>query len=799
MYLFSIYFANISHFIIYIAHLSPIFIMAHFCAMIGKISMELLSSLNPKQQQAVQATKGPVLILAGAGSGKTTTLVHRIAYLIAHEQVDPYHILAVTFTNKAAKEMSSRVADLLYKMQQQAGGGRPAHMPTMGTFHSVCVRILRDEIEALGYKRSFTIFDSLDQLALVRTALKELDYNEKQYHSRTIHYMISGAKNELIDEHEYVRRAGEHMEEVAGQVYVRYQQLLRDNNALDFDDLIMKTAELFTRFPDVLAKYQQKFQYILVDEYQDTNHAQYTLVLKLAAVHRNICVVGDDWQSIYGWRGAKVQNILDFENDYPQTNVVMLEQNYRSTQSILDVSHCVISKNEHQKKKELWTENGAGEQIRVIEVSDERVEALRVVDLMREQMRRHPDYALNDFVVLYRTNAQSRALEEQLLRSQVPYRIVGGLKFYERKEVKDVLAYLRVLHSADDYFSFLRIVNEPKRGIGATTVDRLRALAKSRRISIIDACAEVDVASRIQASRVKVLREFGVMITILRDSLPRQQLSELIDSVLVQSGYKDAVRDGSEEGEIRWENIQELKSVASKYDDMQGDEALSLFLEEIALMTDLDKTDDRADALTLMTLHSAKGLEFACVFLVGMEEGLLPHSRALDNRQEMEEERRLCYVGLTRAKKHLYLFHTMTRTIFGSPQHSMASRFLSDIEEKAPHLIAKQEFGSSAHGGGVGVLDRIMQGYRQQPAVRRTASVDTGSQGDFYEEDDVDGDGNIGAGVGAMLQPGDRVVHQTFGKGTVLHVEDSVIDVKFDVFGHRKLDIELAPLEKVER
>jgi len=648
-----------------------------------------LHALNEKQQEAVRATRGPLLILAGAGSGKTTTLAYRIAYLIYKEQVQPTNILAVTFTNKAAKEMQQRVRYLIEKISNQPGYA--GALPVMGTFHSVCVRILRRDIELLGYKTTFSIYDSDDQLRLVKEAMNELALSQEKFNPRLFHGMISTAKNELVTVPEFAAHAEEYVQEMAAKVYEKYQALLKQANALDFDDLIMKTVQLFQQFPEVLKRYQEQFQYILVDEYQDTNKAQYLLISLLARAHRNLCVVGDDWQSIYGWRGAQVKNILNFESDYPEALIVLLEQNYRSSQTILDVAHQIISKNKQQRKKKLWTSNGSGNKVVVAETVDERGEALYLADQIARLRREDPGMKLADVVVLYRTNAQSRALEEAFLQRGVAYRIVGGLKFYERKEIKDVMAYLRLLYSFDDFISFERIINEPKRGIGETTVTRLRQFAAERAMSLVDVALHAAEVPGLQAAKVRALEQFGRLMRQTRDQLAQMSLADAIDLIVRGSGYKDAIKDGTEEGETRFENVQELQTVATKYNGLSGEEGLAAFLEEVALIADIDTLDEAADAVTLMTLHSAKGLEFSCVFLTGMEEGLLPHSRSLDKQSELEEERRLCYVGLTRAKKHLFLTYTMSRSVFGRTTASLKSRFLQDIERDAGELITKED------------------------------------------------------------------------------------------------------------
>lgn len=712
----------------------------------------IIDQLNEKQRQAVTTVDGPVLIIAGAGSGKTRALTHRIAYLIASKKVQPHNILAVTFTNKAAGEMKSRIRELL-------GGVRI--IPTVGTFHSVCARILRQEIEKIGYKRSFAIYDSNDQIAAVRQAMQELHIDIRENHPRSVLEMISSAKNELVIPKEYEERARVPAEEMVARIYYRYQKNLKESHALDFDDLLMMTVQLFQKHSEILEKYRRQWNYILVDEYQDTNNAQYVFVNLLAQKHKNLCVVGDDWQSIYSWRGADIRNILEFEKDYPNAKVIMLEQNYRSTKNILEAAQEVISKNVDKKDKKLWTNNISGQAVKVYTAGDERDEAQYIIEKMQGYKENNRSY--QEMVVLYRTNAQSRVFEEALMQATIPYTIVGSLKFYERKEIKDMLAYLRLVMSFTDLVSFRRVVNEPSRGVGAKTLEALDALIKKHGLNeAIGIFAQVVNQSngtveihgqsfqRLGKAKEGIL-EMQKIVNEGRKFLGKNTVGDLIDFIACRSGYKKMVLDGTEEGEMRWGNIQELKSVASKYAESQGAESLEKFLEEVALVQDVDSLDDKEDTVTLMTLHSAKGLEYPVVFVAGMEEGLFPHGRSYLDPAQMEEERRLCYVGMTRAQQELWLTHATSRKLFGSVQFNEPSQFLniknlermggsglqsgsgytldeSTVEVEAPSKIAPKKRG--------GILDMIMgDGLSAEAEDTSLAQADDGVE---YEEVDDD-------------------------------------------------------------
>lgn len=616
---------------------------------------KIFDGLNDKQIEAVRAINGPVLILAGAGSGKTRALIHRIAYLIA-SGVKPESILAVTFTNKAAGEIKERAQKLL-NLSLQKG------LPWMGTFHSVCLKILRQEADKIGYNRHFIIYDDDDQLSLMKNVLQGLELNTNRFNPQIMLEKISKLKSDLIDFKEYAQSARGYMEKTLSQVYAAYQAELKKNNALDFDDLILLSVVLFRKNPTVLKKYQDAFRYILVDEYQDTNHAQYAWVNLLAKGHRNLFVIGDDYQSIYGWRQADIRNILDFENDYPETKVIMLEQNYRSTQNIIAAANNVILNNKDQKHKKLWTENPEGEQIALKEVGNERQEGKYIIETIRKGVREGK--GLNSFTVLYRTHAQSRAIEEAMVKHGFPYRIIGGVKFYQRREIKDILAYLRLSLNPNDQLSVGRIYNVPNRGIGQISFEKL-----------IKGTDGVGLKQKTAFGGLKML--------IAELSAKSQELTAtgLLKYLLRKIGYEKYIGDGSAEGADRWENVKELFTATKKYDSETAPAGLEKFLEEVALIQETDKLDNREKAIKLMTIHSAKGLEFPIVFIIGMEDGIFPHSRSLSNPQELEEERRLCYVGITRAKEQVYLTYCRRRLLYGQNQFNPPSRFLFEIPER---------------------------------------------------------------------------------------------------------------------
>ncbi|OGI35472.1 MAG: hypothetical protein A2259_02495 [Candidatus Moranbacteria bacterium RIFOXYA2_FULL_43_15] len=757
---------------------------------------DILSKLNLPQRQAVETTEGPVLVIAGAGSGKTRALTHRVAYLILEKNVPANRILAVTFTNKAAMEMKERIAKLLsdagnvpspQPSPDYGRGGKKYNLPTVGTFHSICVKILRREIEKIGYKSSFNIFDDQDQQSLMKKVMKEMQVNLDQFKPKAILGAISKAKNELIDAEKFAVSVGGYWEEVVAKVYTAYQKRLKDQNALDFDDILMLTVKIFQIYPEVLEKYQNFFRYIMVDEYQDTNHAQYTLVKMLSQKYRNIWVCGDDWQGVYSWRGADIQNILDFEKDYPDAVVVKLEQNYRSTQTILDAAYGVISKNVNRKDKKVWTQNKGGHLITSYEADNERDEAEFVISEI-ENLKRKENIRYSDAVVLYRTNAQSRQIEEVMLRNSIPYRIIGGVKFYQRKEIKDIVAYLRLINNFSDEVSLERIINEPRRGIGSVTLSNWVALAKSNSSDLISCGLAISnfqfpISKQIQNSNDKIsnsslripsakidsILKFCEFIERMSGVKHKLQLTDLIQKVFIESGYEKSLLDGTEEGQTRHENVQELLTVAKKYDEYEGEEGLNLFLEEVALIADTDKIDQASDAVHLMTLHSAKGLEFKIVFIVGLEEGVLPHSRSMLNPSEMEEERRLMYVGVTRAKEKVYLLFTSERNIFGSTQINPPSRFLEDVPE---HLITRNvELGT-------------------WNVKHETQNVDRGMR------DKIASDARSTVGA-TRFKDGDRVSHEVFGEGMIVASQGEIITVAFGKAGLKKLSASIAPLRKI--
>lgn len=673
----------------------------------------LLTNLNPQQAQAVQTVNGPVLVLAGPGSGKTGVLTRRIAYLIEVMGIAPWNILAVTFTNKAAREMRERVEKLLEEKFGPPVPGEPRSRLgglTIGTFHSICARILRVETEAINYDRNWVIYDSADQLSLIRNIMRELNLDEKRYSPNAIQSRISSQKNEMITPQEY--RANSYFEEIAGRVYTRYQEALLTNNAMDFDDLLLKSVLLFRQRPDLLDKYQKKWPYLMVDEFQDTNKVQYELVHLLANApggQRNLFVVGDEDQSIYRWRGADYQNVLRFRQHYPDATVVLLEQNYRSTQTILNVANSVINNNRNRTVKRLHTENGLGENgVVVYEAYNEIEEAAYVCDEIERLMSKDARLGLGDFAVMYRTNAQSRALEEVFVRRQIKHKLVGATRFYERKEIKDALSYLRLVHNPTDTIAMDRIINEPSRGIGTKTYAALKEWAAAMKVSEYTALLILrhgpdlvgqaigqqlpaaayktpDLGSRAKNALTDFTRLLESWIT-LRDANRYEHVADLLDLIMRDAGYVDALRDGSDEGEDRFANLQELYGVAAQYMPgmptlEEGQTPISLFLQEVSLVSDQDQVEEGGGAVTLLTLHTAKGLEFPVVFMVGLEEGILPHSRSMESNdpEDMAEERRLCYVGITRAKRRLYLVHAYRRTVWGSSEMQEPSRFLDEI------------------------------------------------------------------------------------------------------------------------
>ncbi len=772
--------------------------------------MALLETLNPAQRTAVESGDGPILVSAGPGSGKTRVLTHRVAYLIAARGIPPYNIMAVTFTNKAAKEMKQRLDQLI---------GRHSQALTIGTFHAICARILRREAQYIGIPSSFVIFDSDDQLNLVKQALRELKLDDKMYPPTAILHNISRAKDELITPDKYEPPTYWH--EVAGRVYQRYQELLTANDALDFDDLLVTTVRLLREQEEVRKRYQRRYAHVLVDEFQDTNTAQYELVKLFAGGYRNLFVVGDPDQSIYGWRGANIRNIRSFGRDYPQAETILLEQNYRSTQDILDAAYHVIAHNPGRQDKRLWTANKDRLPLSISEVYDETEEAEFVV---REINRLTAERAcrLGDCAVMYRTNAQSRVLEDAFVRHHLPYKLVGATRFYARREIKDVMAYLRLIHNPNDNVSLRRVINVPPRRIGSKTIatledwsarlglpmgDVLQALVTGQETTGIDLTKlEADFGSLAR----KALDGFWQLVRALRESVAQHDLLGLLDVTLEQTGYADHVRDGTEEGEERWRNIMELRSVAQEYAGAEATDALSAFLEEVALVSDVDDLTEESDAVTLLTLHAAKGLEFATVFMVGMEEGILPHSRSLEEPEGMEEERRLCYVGITRAKKRLYLTYAFRRTIYGSQSLTEPSRFLADIPDnlvKGRKAKPGQPSLSQATLPSPGVmpppshkpslLDRFPRPRpRDQEPEREEPAAPAPRRGER-----AIGSRPSGAAQ-AQFKAGDKVHHAKFGDGVVVDSQpsggDEVVAIAFAGLGVKRLAASFAQLKKIQ-
>jgi len=717
--------------------------------------MYILGGLNPAQREAVEAIEGPLLILAGPGSGKTRVIAHRVAYLIKVWGISPYHILAVTFTNKAAREMKERLYHLL---------GSSVEELTLGTFHAICARILRREGAHIGLDSRFVIYDDDDQLNVVKRSLQELDLDPKRYSPRAFLSAISAAKSRLLAPEDYVKST--YFDEVVQRVYHRYQELLTESKALDFDDLLMKAVYLFRQRPEVLSKYQSRYYHILIDEFQDTNIAQYVLARQLAAKYRNICVVGDPDQSIYSWRFADLRNILSFESDYPDAKVVFLEQSYRSSKTILEVAEQVISANRQRKEKGLWTENDVGLPITVAETYTEQEEAQFVVNEVENLVSQGLFRAL-DCAVMYRTNAQSRAIEEAFIRYGIPYKLVGGVRFYERREVKDVIAYLKLIHNPYDSVSLSRVINVPPRGIGSRTLEELLRWAKERSLPIYAALQIVadeekkDEEIPFNPRTARALTNFLTLLNRLMAKSEELNIVELFDRVLESSGYREYIREAVD-GEDRWENILELRTVVAEYRHLAPEEGLSAFLEGVALVADVDSYDEKVDAVTLITLHAAKGLEFPVVFIVGMEEGLLPHRKSFDDPDQMEEERRLCYVGITRAKERVYLVRAFRRGYQGSGEPTLPSRFLLDIPA---HLVMTP----SQYSGG-----------RRQRAmpVQSPASK-------------------------AAFKTGDHVRHAVFGDGVVINClsikDDQEVTVAFKgEAGLKRLLLSLAPLGRIE-
>lgn len=743
------------------------------------MTVDCTYGLNPQQAEAVINTEGPMLIMAGAGSGKTKVLTCRVANLL-QKGVRPYRILAITFTNKAAAEMRERVNNM---------SGPAAKDVWLFTFHTFCARFLRMEIDKLpGYGGNFAIYDTADSQNLIKQILKEMNLDDKRFQPSGILSRISNAKNALQDAAAFARQAGDFYEQKVADIYSRYEQKLQLNNALDFDDLLMLSIKLLQENKEVREKYQDRFDYLLVDEYQDTNHAQYLLTKFLAAKHRNICVVGDADQSIYGWRGADIQNILDFEKDYPDAKVIKLEQNYRSTQIILDAANAVIENNSGRKPKNLWTENKSGADIIYFQAVDERDEARFVIEQL-QNLQRTENKKLGDMAILYRTNTQSRIFEEMLIKSGISYNMVGGLKFYERKEIKDIIAYLRVIFNPADSLSLLRIINVPKRGIGDASLAKIQAYAAANSVSLFEAVSNAAAIDGLSSRFVSKLDDLAGIIFELMNLANEAPVEDLIDRVLRDTGYLEELEnERTPQAQSRIDNLHELISVAQEFAASEEENNLENFLAHVALVSDIDDTELGEDAITLMTLHSSKGLEFPVVFLVGMEEGLFPHARTLMDETEIEEERRLCYVGITRAKEKLFLSSTKMRTIYGNTVTYPPSRFLQEIPARLVKTIKRQERFSALEN-----FKQVSEKYSTRP--QKPAS--TFNPHSFMPQKPAAAAG----GTGTRFNTGDRVSHSKWGEGMVVSVKDSPdgqeVKVAFAGAGVRSLLTKYAVLKKL--
>ena len=735
----------------------------------------MLDKLNERQKEAVLATEGPVLVLAGAGSGKTTVLVNRIAYMISEKHIRPWNILAITFTNKAAREMKDRIERLL---------GDTAKDMWIGTFHSVCVRILRSCIDLLGYRRDFVIYDTADTKTVMKECLRELDIDEKSFPVRNVLSIISNAKNDLMDAatFENVYKSDYRMSIIA-KIYYRYQTKLRKNNAVDFDDIILNTVKILSENPDVLSKYQDKFQYILVDEYQDTNNSQYLLINLLAQANRNLCVVGDDDQSIYKFRGANIGNILNFEDDYSDVQKITLDQNYRSTQNILDAANSVISNNKGRMGKSLWTSNGDGNKVFVYTGTNEYDEARYIA----RQIKKHFDEqgSFSDCAILYRTNAQSRVIEEMLMRESVPFKVLSGLRFYDRKEIKDIIAYLRVVYNPNDDVSLARIINEPKRKIGNATLEKARNIAREKETSLYDVISHADDYPEFKTA-IKKLLSFSEIIQSLIKLKDTVTIEELTGRILNDTGYMPAlVMEDTTESKTRIENLGEFISVITEFEkNEETGNTLGEFLENISLVSDIDGYDENEDSAVLMTIHSAKGLEFPIVFLSGLEEGLFPGMRSMESDDDIEEERRLCYVAITRAKEQLYITKTISRTIHGKTMPTTASRFFKEIPVE--YLEDKTTLQPK--------VAKVMQdlGVRNAAAPKKEVYMTKGFGSSVKSSGSTDY---------SKFKAGDTVEHRTFGRGEILKAtpcgNDCILEIQFESIGFKRLMAAFAKVKKI--
>lgn len=737
--------------------------------------MDYLNKLNKEQREAAVHTDGPLLIMAGAGSGKTSTMTHRIAYLIKEKGVRPAEILAVTFTNKAAKEMRDRVEELV---------GEGFSMWIL-TFHSACLRILRTHSEILGYNKDFVVYDPTDQKTVIKACIKEKNIDDKSFAPPYLLSIISDCKEKTISPKKFIEMNGDNYKmKMVGELYAAYEAVLKKNNAMDFDDLIKNAVLLFEKDEAVLSEYQQRFKYIMVDEYQDTNYMQYRFVKLLAEAHNNICVVGDDDQCIYQWRGADIKNILDFEKDFKGTKVIKLEQNYRSTSNILAAAHSVVERNAQRKAKKLWTEKEAGEKIVYYRADSEKEEARYI---SQEIDRLHTgDLKYKDFAILYRTNAQSRNFEESLSSRDIPYRVLGGLRYYDRKEIKDIVAYMRLVQNTADDLSLKRIINEPKRGMGEKTVEKLEVLAMVRKESMLETLVDEEIVEGMPAKAVDSIKQMVSVIMEYHQEKENLKVSDIYDGLLVKTGYLKALESqNTVEAESRIENLLEFKSVIYDYEKEDSQLSLASFMERIALMAEIDNHDAKEDAVVLMTMHSAKGLEFPVVFLPGMEDGLFPSWRSIDSASGIEEERRLCYVGMTRAKERLYMTSAEMRTLYGKTDYTRESRFLKEIDKK---LLAgdavwdKKEEKNIPWSAGGGDGFGSQQPYKPFDGLK-------------YAKAQVVS--NAGMRADTAYNVGDKVNHSKFGDGLVIEADDKILNVMFDSVGAKKLARSLAPIRKI--
>ena len=779
----------------------------------SKIMQEILKGLNDKQYEAVINTEGPCLVIAGAGSGKTKVLTHKIAYLIQEKNIAPWNILAITFTNKAANEMKERIANLV---------GEQAKDLWMGTFHSICVKILRSHIEKIGYESSFIIFDTSDQRTLIKRCIKELNLDDKMFTDRSVQSEISNAKNEMLEPDQYLaRNKGDFRKEKIAEVYSMYQKNLKENNAVDFDDIINFTIKILKENPEIADYYANKFQYVLVDEYQDTNKAQFTLVKLFAKNNGNITVVGDNDQGIYSFRGADISNILNFEKDFKGTKIIKLEQNYRCTGNILKIANSVIKNNETKYNKKLWTQNETGNLPKIYSASDEYDEGRYIVEQI-EHLRRQEGYNYSDFAVLYRMNTQSRAIEDILSREGIPYKVVGGLKFFERKEIKDIISYLRLIQNPMDNLSLTRIINEPKRGIGRTSLDKVQDLAVENETSMYEIIKNSD---QYGLNRVFMnSREFVNAIEELRNKKDDILISELVKLTLKKTGYTNALEEEKTlEAENRIENLDEFLTVAMEFEKQEADNSLQNFLEGMTLSSDIDNVDESEESVTLMTLHSAKGLEFPVVFLVGMEEGIFPGYKSIGEPTALEEERRLCYVGITRAKRNLFLTCSKKRTMFGSTSYNMISRFVKEIPEELldgeeEAFSENKETSSSRTFGGYGSKNSFgdsgfswSYGNKAvastiKSSIKSGISTSTSTVASFGRtaESFLNGLANKSSNKKVDLtqyEAGVKIYHKKFGEGIITKTEpegdDLKVDIDFEKYGHKRLMAKFSNLEVI--